>query len=122
MLPSNLRFNIKQIQRKPTLIAGVILVYAGRVYVASARYSIYTDKNRMKILDVTVHEGWQKRGIGTILSGIMKAIAKGYKLDRITLTAASTSCQFWEKQGFRLCNFPYMEFLPQALNKGFTID
>lgn len=114
MLPSNLRFKIKQIQRKPTLIAGTILVYAGRTYIASARYTIYTDKKRMKILDVQVHEGWQKRGIGTVLSGIMKAIAKGYKLDRINLRTMihTSSWQFWWKMGFRFYKTNWMEFFP----------
>lgn len=118
MLPLNLRFKTKQIQRSPTLITGIVLVYAGRTYVASARYGLYTDKKRMKILDITVHKDWQKRGIGTILSDIMKAIAKGYKLNRIILTAAvhTTAWQFWEKQGFQFYNSHYMEFLPQPLN------
>lgn len=124
MLPLNLKFVIKQIQRKPTLIAGTIFVHAGRTHVASARYKIYTNKKRMKILDVQVHEGWQKRGIGTILSGMMKAIAKGYDLNRITLMVAvlTTSWKFWEKQSFQFYNFYYMEFLPQRLNTESKIE
>jgi len=124
MLPSNLKFEIKHVQQKHSVIAGTIHAHVKKEQVAIAKYLIKTYEGRMKILQLDVSEAWQKRGIGTLMATMMKAIAKGYELDRINLMVAVVppSWGFWEKQGFKFYATNYMEFFPKALNKGFKID
>jgi len=125
MLPLNLRFEIKQVLRKKHIIAGTILGYVKEKQIAIAKYNIYLYEGRMKILQLDVEDGWQRRGIGSLMATMMKAIARGYDVERINLLAdvLTTSWAFWQKMGFSFYRSPnYMEYFPQHLNKRAKIE
>jgi GNAT superfamily N-acetyltransferase len=122
-LPPNIRLTVSHIEQKKAT-RGTIFAYVKRTRIAFAKYLIKKKDNTMKVIAVDVDEEWQRRGIGTLLSNLLKILATGHGCKRIILLALwdTGAGEFWEKQGFKYYQAPnFMEFIPQDLNIGLRL-
>lgn len=122
-LPPNISLTIRHREEKKA-IYDTLHAWVGNAHVGEAKFLIRKNSTTMKIIQMDVFPPWQRRGIGTLLSDKLKAIACERGCKRITLLAIweTRSQEFWKKQGFKYYKPPnFMEFVPQSLNSGLKL-